>query len=60
MWDLSEATLYINNQDGTFTDPTARNRPVLLFFDGSTISMKRAQEADLGFTFFEVYFKNDD
>ena len=42
-------------EDGTFTDPTARNRPVLLFSDGSTISMKRAQEADLGFTFFEVY-----
>ena len=46
----------INNplNDGTFVDPTARNRPVLLWSDGSTISMTRAQ-TEVGFIFFEVY-----
>ena len=41
-------------EDGTFVDPTARNRPVLLWSDGSTISMTRAQ-TEVGFIFFEVY-----
>ena len=41
-------------EDGSFVDPTARNRPTLLWADGSTISMKEAQTL-AGFIFFEVY-----
>ena len=42
------------SDDGNFVEPEKRNRPVLLWPDGSTISMTDAQ-TKLGFTFFEVY-----
>ena len=42
------------DDDGNFFEPEKRNRPVLLWPDGSTISMTDAQ-TKLGFTFFEVY-----
>ena len=41
-------------EDGTFVDPAARNRPTLLWADGSTITMTQAQTR-VGFVFFEVY-----
>ena len=41
-------------EDGTFVDPAARNRPTLLWADGSTITMTQAQTL-VGFVFFEVY-----
>ena len=40
--------------DGSYVDPTARNRPVLLWSDNTTITMKQAQ-TDVGFTFVELY-----
>ena len=41
-------------EDGTYIEPNARNKPVLLWADDSTITMKDAKNL-LGFTFFEVY-----
>ena len=41
-------------EDGTFVDPTKRNRPVLLWDDGSTITMGKARK-ELGFDRVEVY-----
>ena len=40
--------------DGTFIDTGARNRPTLLWADGTTITMGDAQKL-LNFTFIEVY-----
>ena len=41
-------------EDGTFVDPSKRNRPVLLMHDGSTITMGKARK-ELGFDRVEVY-----
>ena len=41
-------------EDGTFVDPSKRNRPVLLMHDGSTIAMGKARK-ELGFDRVEVY-----
>ena len=40
--------------NGNFVDPSARNRPVLLWADGSTITMGQAV-SQLGFEYFEIY-----
>ena len=42
------------DEDGNFVDPSKRNRPVLLWPDGSTISMGDAEHT-LGFKAVEVY-----
>ena len=41
-------------EDGTFIDPSARNRPVLLWADDSVITQKEA-ETQLGFKYIELY-----
>ena len=43
-----------HEDDDGFVEPEKLNRPLLLWPDGSTISMADAQ-TELGFTFFEVY-----
>ena len=42
------------DENGNFVDPGKRNRPVLLWADGSTISMGEAM-SQLGFEYFEIY-----
>ena len=40
--------------NGNFVNSSARNRPVLVWADGSTISMGQAV-SQLGFEYFEIY-----
>ena len=45
------------DEDGNYSKPEKRNRPVLLWSDDSTITMTNAQ-TELGFTVFERYMRS--
>ena len=51
---LTERGASQQDEDGTFIDPKARNRPVLIWAHDSVITQKAA-ETELGFKYIELY-----